>query len=420
MSDPTTPLVSVNDKEELEKKKLQLEIENLELPFYKNAEWWAKSLPVPFGLLTIALTIWFGGLQGKVKTLEEDTARLTQEKKFLTRDVDDLKADKSRLAAEKEERQKQINELTEKLASESFQVRLGLLEKGQRNKLFSRDLPGPVVDLVRYVQKDAPNRERNLASLERAFATSKNQAAKAYISIALFEVTRDRKWRDRILNELIDTIRPRRILSTVATFSDDDIEAHFVIVSYVGHLKESERLSFTEQFFFDVKRVSGDETDVDLAAVRVFRQIWGDPNLEMTMEAAVPNQTMVGLIAAAIQRSRNVLLTATSSGNQRSMAIEDLRILSHEACAVVMAEKLRDPQFRTFDREVFSSTLELLPEHLNKTGVAEFSDIPRTLDEQDWSSWAKRNTSLMKLYLEPNMKELMKALKEMIYDKAKP
>src|SRR5439155_26930911 len=135
----------------------------------------------------------------------------------------------------------------------------------------------------------------------------------------------------------------------ITSFSDADIEAHFVIISYVGRLKESEKLSFGEQFFFDVNRVRGDNADVDLAAVRVFRQIWGDPNLEVTMEGAVPNQTMVGLIAGAIQWSRNVLLKPTSSWGQRSMAIEHLSVLSHEACAVVMAEKLRDPQFRTFD-----------------------------------------------------------------------
>lgn len=420
MSDPNAPPTPVNEKEEMEKKKLQLEIENLKRPFYKDAEWWAKSLPVPFGFLTIFLTIWFAGLQEKVKNLSLETVRLTGEKAALKADVASLTTDKSKLEGEISDRQRQVNDLTNRLASESFRVRLDILKKGERNNLFSRDLPIPIADLVRFVQKDAPNRERNVASLEKAFADSKNHAAKAYISLALFEVTRDRKWRDSISDELIETIKPNRTLDLRTPFSDADIEAHAVIVSYVGRLKESEKLSFSQQFFFDVSRVRGDNADVDLAAVRIFRQIWGDPNLEVTMEAAVPNETLVGLIAAAIQWSRNVLLRPNSSWAQRSMAMEHLMVLSHEACAVVMAEKLRDPQLKTFDRQVFSSTLQLLPEHLNKTTVAEFSEIPRTLDEEDWSSWAEDNVDLMKLYLEPSMKELMKALKTMIYNKARP
>jgi hypothetical protein len=420
MSDPDAPPLPVNDKEDLEKKKLQLEIENLQSPFYKKAEWWAKSLPVPFGLLTIVLTVWYVGLQERVKTLSSGTVRLTAEKAALKADVDGLRADKSKLETERSDRQKQVDELTDRLASESFQVHLDPLEKGQRNNLFSKDLPIPIADLVRFEQKDAPNRERNLTSLQRAFETSKNQAAKAFISIALFEVTQDRKWRDTISDELIETIKPRRTFDLRTSFSDADVEAQFVIVSYVGHLKESEELSFGEQIFFDVNRVRGDDADVDLAAVRAFRQMWGDPNLDVTMEAAVPNQTLVGLIAGAIPWSRNALLKPNSSWGQRSIAIERLRVLSHEACAVVMAEKLRDPQLRTFDRSLFSSTLQLPPEQLNKTGAAEFSAIPRTLDQDEWSSWAADNVELMKLYLEPGMKDLMKALKTMIYDKARP
>src|SRR5713101_1597558 len=47
------------------------------------------------------------------------------------------------------------------------------------------------------------------------------------------------------------------------------------------------------------------------------------------------------------------------------------------------------------------------------------ADRTRTLDQEEWSSWAEHNVELMKLYLEPSRKDLMKALKTMVYDKAR-
>jgi hypothetical protein len=160
----------LGQKEELERKKLQAEIDAINLPFYKRPTFYAALIPVVFGIMGLMFTSWSGFFDVKREQIAVEKSHLELDVKQLKIDSIDLITDYDNKKAELEERYQGYRDALSKendSISDSTSARIAAIE------LVNADLSEALAENLKNLSNGTLKEEDYKKKLQDSYAQEK-------------------------------------------------------------------------------------------------------------------------------------------------------------------------------------------------------------------------------------------------------
>lgn len=406
----STPPKPSPDDENLETKKLRLEVKKLDTPWWRDPEFWVKALSLPVSLIAIIATIYISSEQRTVRDLKSTIANLTAEK--LKKETENATLETGNKSLRDQQRQLKVTneqlkaksqELRDKLEDEKFDTNLTLVLQAEgAGELYSGKMPYPLRHVIEIAQSSGARKQFLLSKLESALNTTSDIGVRTALIIALYEITHMAKWSDELVQELIASFKdtsptPLALDTLFAAYSPPSL-----IRAELSAWSHRKKVGFCSTLYSQTDWRQHYATST-IGFVRAEFFSGHDPLEEMKPDDA-------RFVTTYVSAAREIALNRNLPASDRIIAANFAAALSKEAAVTFLGTILADEQLSPVDRH---RAFDFVSGPCG-TSLEDLTGCPKSADAASWKQWIANNASTVEIFFQPLMPKLVEKFQNML------